>query len=315
MNAEAGANRTRWLRVRHATLYEYEGEVEGACHLAHLRPRETDTQQVRGWTLHVQPRPDAGAGLAGGVRETHDPWGNARQTFAHSQVHDRLEVISTFEAGLRAPPRAEPGAGLPWREVARALRYHARVSRADDEAYEAAEFTLASPLAPVAPALAEWAAPVAGEHEDVVGLALGLMHRVHERFTYRPHATSVATGALEALAQGQGVCQDYAHVMIGALRSLGLAARYVSGYLRTHPIEGSPGLVGTDASHAWVAVWCPPLGWLALDPTNDVPAALDHVTLAWGRDYEDVAPLRGVIRGGGNSPPHVAVAVEPLDVA
>jgi transglutaminase-like putative cysteine protease len=125
----------------------------------------------------------------------------------------------------------------------------------------------------------------------------------------------VATGALEALAQREGVCQDYAHVMIGALRSLGLAARYVSGYLLTHPAEGQARLVGADASHAWVAVWCPPHGWIALDPTNDVTAAQDHVTLGWGRDYEDVAPLRGVIRGAGWAAPEVAVTVEPLDAA
>jgi transglutaminase-like putative cysteine protease len=299
--------------VRHETQYAYDDEVEGACHLAHLRPRETALQQVRGWSLRVEPRPDAGASLASGIRETLDPWGNARQAFAHSRVHDSLSVTTTFEAGLDEPPAPDPASGLLWREVRQALRYHARVSRSDAEAFEAAEFTLSSPLAPAADALADWAAPVAQSTPGIVGLALALMHRVHDEFTYKPFSTSVATGALEALAQRQGVCQDYAHVMIGALRALGLAARYVSGYIRTYPKEnGSARLVGADASHAWVSVWCPPLGWLALDPTNDVPVALDHVTLAWGRDYEDVAPLRGVIRGGGNTPPRVAVTVEEL---
>jgi transglutaminase-like putative cysteine protease len=148
---------------------------------------------------------------------------------------------------------------------------------------------------------------------SVVSGALALMHLIHDRFDYEPLATTVATRAPEALEQQRGVCQDFAHVMIGACRSLGLAARYVSGYLLTQPPPGQPRLVGADASHAWVQVWCPTQGWLALDPTNAVPAGTDHVTLAWGRDYADVAPLRGVIRGGGQAQPKVGVTVEPLE--
>jgi transglutaminase-like putative cysteine protease len=303
----------RWLRVRHATIYRYGGDVESAWHLAHLRPRETPWQQVRGWSLGVNPPPDAGASLAGGVRETRDPWGNARQAFAHSAVHDRLEVVSTFDAGLSCPSAPGDAEAAPWREVAARLRYHAGASRADGASFEAAEFALSSSLAPVHAALADWARPTAEAHGGIVALAQALMHRVHAEFAYRPFSTSVATGALEALAQRQGVCQDYAHVMIGALRSLGLAARYVSGYLLTQPAPGATRLVGADASHAWVAVWCPPHGWLALDPTNDVPAARDHVTLAWGRDYADVAPLRGVIHGGGAASPEVSVTVTPVE--
>lgn len=304
----------RWLRVRHETRYDYQGEVEGASHLAHLRPRETAVQQVRGWSLQVLPHPDAGVELASGVRETVDAWGNARQAFAHSEVHDRLEVVSTFEAGLLTPPPLPSRSESPaWREVAQSLRYHAGVSRADTAAFEAAEFSLSSALAPADEALAGFASSASRENADLVGLSLALMHAVHGHFTYRPLATSVATGALEALAQREGVCQDYAHVMIGALRSLGLAARYVSGYLLTRPPEGQPRLVGADASHAWVAVWCPGAGWLALDPTNDVAVGTDHVTLGWGRDYEDVAPLRGVIRGGGATVPQVGVTVEPIE--
>ncbi|MEE9478596.1 MAG: transglutaminase family protein, partial [Roseateles sp.] len=128
---------------------------------------------------------------------------------------------------------------------------------------------------------------------------------------YLPHSTTVATRAADALAQRSGVCQDFAHVFIAACRALGLAARYVSGYLLTRPLPGQPKLVGADASHAWVELWCPEQGWLALDPTNDVPANLDHVTLAWGRDYADVAPLRGVLRGGGVATLRVGVTVEP----
>jgi transglutaminase-like putative cysteine protease len=315
----------RWLRVRHETCYHYASEVQGAHHLAHLRPRETATQRIRDWSLLVAPQPDAGVDLAGGIRETVDPWGNARQVFAHSQVHDELNVLSVFEAGLSPDPLPPPGTGRPWREVARALRRHAGpgahldpgeagdAGRAADRAiFEAAEFALDSALAPRARALADWAQPSAQAHEGVLELALALTHRIHDEFEYLPQSTSVTTGALEALALRHGVCQDFAHVLVGACRSLGLAARYVSGYLLTHPEPGTPRLVGADASHAWAAVWCPPHGWIALDPTNDVPAGQDHVTLAWGRDYADVAPLRGVIRGGAGTAPRVEVTVEPI---
>lgn len=312
----------RWLRVRHETRYRYDSDVEGALHLAHLRPRDTATQQVRMWSLVVSPHPDAGVELASGIRETFDPWGNARQVFAHSQVHDQLDVVSAFEAGVSAQALPEPGSSRPWREVARDLRLHAgaRVHDAaadsgtspERSAFEAAEFALSSALAPRAKALAEWARPAAEANAGVVELALALMHQVHAEFEYLPQSTSVTTGALEALSLRHGVCQDFAHVLIGACRSLGLAARYVSGYLLTQPPPGTPRLVGADASHAWAAVWCPPHGWLALDPTNDVVVGQDHVTLAWGRDYADVAPLRGVIRGGSGNAPTVAVTVEPL---
>ena len=324
--AEAmAAPAVRWLRVRHETSYRYDSEVEGAHHLAHLRPRDTATQQVRGWSLVVSPHPDAGVELASGIRETVDPWGNARQVFAHSQVHDELDVTSAFEAGVSAQALPVPGSSQPWREVARDLRLDAGASphgahaadateerRAERAAFEAAEFALDSSLAPRARALAEWARPAAEANTGIVELARALTHQIHEEFEYLPQSTSVTTGALEALTLRHGVCQDFAHVLIGACRSLGLAARYVSGYLLTQPPPGKPRLVGADASHAWAAVWCPPYGWLALDPTNDVVVGQDHVTLAWGRDYADVAPLRGVIRGGSGNAPRVGVTVEPL---
>ena len=315
----------RWLHVRHQTSYRYDSEVEGAHHLAHLRPRDTATQQIRAWSLVVAPHPDPGVDLASGIRETVDPWGNARQVFAHSQVHDELDVTAAFEAGVSAQPLPGPGTSQPWRDVARDLRLHAGASahdvnasgssqerHAEHAAFEAAEFALDSALAPRAKALADWARPSADGNDGVVELALALMHRIHEEFEYLPQSTSVTTGALEALSLRHGVCQDFAHVLIGACRSLGLAARYVSGYLLTQPPPGKPRLVGADASHAWAQVWCPPHGWLALDPTNDVPVGQDHVTLAWGRDYADVAPLRGVIRGGSGNAPWVGVTVEPL---
>jgi len=176
----------------------------------------------------------------------------------------------------------------------------------------ALEMTLDSPLVPGSADFAAYAAPSFPPARPLLEGARDLTHRIHGDFQYDKAATDVSTPVAEVMRRRHGVCQDFAHVLIGACRSLGLAARYVSGYLLTQPPPGTPRLVGADASHAWAAVWCPPHGWLALDPTNDVPVGQDHVTLAWGRDYADVAPLRGVIRGGSGNAPRVAVTVEPL---
>jgi transglutaminase-like putative cysteine protease len=150
---------------------------------------------------------------------------------------------------------------------------------------------------------------------QVVAGAVDLMHRIHADFEYAPTATAFDTPAARAFALRRGVCQDFAQVMIGCLRALGLPARYVSGYLRTEPPAGQPRLIGADASHAWVSVFCPESGWVDLDPTNDVLADLDHVTLAIGRDYSDVSLLRGMILGGGEHQVDVAVSVQEVPVA
>ena len=314
--AGAGRPAERWLRVRHETVYDYDAPVVLAHHMAHLCPRVSETQRVRAWSLTIAPAPDEWATQAAdsGAEPALPPgqlsvdcWGNGRLAFSHSQVHARLRVVSSFDAGLSLGRSPDPRLGPAWEEVAQSLRYHAGAAHS-----EAVEFALPSRFVPCTVPLAAFGRLAFTPGRSLAGGALALMALVHQRFEYRPLSTSVHTRASEALAQSRGVCQDFAHVMIGACRSLGLAARYVSGYLLTHPAPGRQRLVGTDASHAWVAVWCPEQGWLALDPTNNVPAGLDHVTLAWGRDYNDVAPLHGVIRGGGRARPKVAVTVEPL---
>lgn len=291
----------RLLQVTHETRYAYDTPVEVAHHSAWLRPRDTEWQQVQRWSLAIAPEPDTE------VQASRDAFGNWRHGFSHSRVHDSLSVTSRFLVRLGVPPALHPALSPPWQEVVQAVRYRAGASQPD-----AVEFVLPSHFAGVDPRLADLARDLFDPGRPLLDGALALMHRVHRRMVYKPHSTDVATNALQALAKGQGVCQDFAHLMIGALRSLGLAARYVSGYLLTQPPPGQPRLVGADASHAWVAVWCPLHGWVALDPTNAVPVGQDHVTLAWGRDYADVAPLRGVIRGGGTAPPAVAVTVEPV---
>jgi transglutaminase-like putative cysteine protease len=295
----------RWLRVLHETVYDYDTPVELAHHLACLSPRSTANQQVRDWRLTIDPAPDGDSDLAS--RLSLDPWGNARLVFSHARVHQRLVVASRFEAGVSPAPAADGASSPPWEQVAESLRYRAGGVRT-----EAVEFSLDSPFAPRDAALARFASEAFLPDMPLAEGALALMGLINRQFRYEPLATHVGTRAPEALALRRGVCQDFAHVMIGACRSLGLAARYVSGYLLTHPPAGKPRLLGADASHAWVTVWCPRQGWIALDPTNNVQAGFDHVTLAWGRDYGDVAPLRGVIRGGGSVEPRVAVTVEPI---
>ena len=302
MTSPATAPRQAALHVRHETRYEHGAQVVLAHHLAHLRPRETTHQTVADWQLQIDPWPDgAERACDAGI----DVFGNWRHAFSHARVHERLAVVSTFDARVSASD--DPGPGLPWEDVAARLRY-----RAGAVMPEACEFALGSPFAPRSAEFAQFAGDLFSPRRPLLEAAAALMHRIHREFEYRVDITDVGTDALRALQLRRGVCQDFAHVMIAALRSLGLAARYVSGYLLTQPPPGQPRLVGGDASHAWVSVWCPGAEWVDLDPTNDVAAGCDHVTLAWGRDYGDVAPLRGVIRGGSNARPLVSVAVTPI---
>ena len=291
----------RLLSVTHETRYDYDTPVEVAHHSAWLRPRDTAVQQVQRWALQIDPLPDSA------VQESRDVFGNWRHGFSHSRVHDTLTVTSRFQVLLAQPPQLDSHHSPPWEAAAQALRYRAGVTQPD-----AVEFVLPSHFAPHHVRLADFARALFTPGRPLLAAAQALMSHIFSHMAFKPQTTDVATNALQALDQGQGVCQDFAHLMIGAMRSLGLAARYVSGYLLTHPPAGQPRLIGADASHAWVAVWCPVHGWVALDPTNDVCVGQDHVTLAWGRDYADVAPLRGVIRGGGMAPPVVGVTVEPV---
>lgn len=294
----------RALAVRHRTRYDYDAAVEVAHHVAHLRPREGPGQRIQGWAMKIVPAPDGGGA---GVQQDIDAFGNWRHGFSHALVHEHLQVDVAFTAYLAAPPTLAPAASPPWEAVAAQLRY-----RAGAVLPEACEFTLGSPLAPCGAPFAQFAGALFTPGRPLLEAALALMQHIHAHMHYRPASTDVATGSALALAQRQGVCQDFAHIALSVLRTQGLAARYVSGYLLTQPPPGQPRLQGADASHAWFAVWCPQHGWVALDPTNNLPVGQAHVTLAWGRDYGDVAPLRGVIRGGGAAPPRVEVSVAPV---
>lgn len=293
------------LHVLHETAYDYAPMVRTAQHMAHLKPVETPTQRLLAHHLRVHPAPAQQS-------ESVDVYGNTRSFFSLQSAHERLRVVA--DSLVSTSPPAEPGDSLPWQQVVERMRYH-RNARYDP----AAEFAFASPYVPRDYAFAAYAQASFPEGRPLVDGARELMRRIHRDFEYAPAATDVNTPALEALELKRGVCQDLAHVMLGCLRSLGLPGRYVSGYLLTEPPPGQPRLVGCDASHAWVSVYLPaaegPGRWLDLDPTNDRVPGEDYVTLALGRDYSDVSPMRGVIHGGANHTLRVAVTVTPAESA
>lgn len=296
-----------WLAVEHETRYDYAVPVSPAMHLAYLQPLSDATQAVRASTLQIEPAPDE-------RRDEVDVWGNHRCSFSVIAPHRALTVRATSVVGLKSRFAAlNPAHGPSWESVAQRLRY---VARAPFE--PAVEFALPSPRVPRLPALGEWARRSFTPGRPTAAASIELMHRLYAEFRYDGEATEVDTPLAQAFAQRRGVCQDFAHVMAGALRMLGLPARYVSGYLLTHPAPDAPAMVGADASHAWVQVWAPLTegvpddGWLDLDPTNDLVPGTGHVRLAVGRDYGDVAPLRGVIRGGGAHALGVAVHTRRL---
>jgi transglutaminase-like putative cysteine protease len=302
------------LDVTHETRYAYGARVDLAQHLAHLRPRAMPGQQVEQCEIVIDPPPQH---WTQGV----DVFGNVRDAFALYVPHESLKVTGRCRVLLsrdRFAPAASRGMsdGLQaapseaWEDVASACRY-----KAGGAFIAASEFAFASPFVPPLATLRSYAEPSFSARRPVLQAALELMRRIHADFTYDGNATEVHTPLAQVVEQRRGVCQDFAHLMIGALRALHLPARYVSGYLLTQPPPGQARLLGADASHAWVSVWCPPLGWVDFDPTNAVlpGEAATHVTLAIGRDYGDVMPLRGVIRGGGEHSLQVAVSVVPLD--
>jgi transglutaminase-like putative cysteine protease len=203
-----------------------------------------------------------------------------------------------------------PTESAKWEDV---RQYFAETRWGQDADSAAAEFLFPSPMVPHTPALREYASASFAPDTPIVEAAIALMTRIHEEFEFDPDATHVTTSVETVLEIRRGVCQDFAHLMIGCLRALGLPARYVSGYLLTEPPEGQERLIGADASHAWVALYIPEYGWLALDPTNDMVPGDKHIMLAWGRDFGDVSPLRGVILGGGEHKVDVGVTVTPLE--
>ncbi len=289
--------------VSHRTSYRYTATVDLAQHIAHLRPRAFPGQAVTDCTLLVDPPSNAHA--------LHtDHFGNLVDSFRIDEAHTVLiiEMRSHVDVALPIPP--DPDTTPPWETVA------ATLASAFPASVTAAEFTHPSPLVMIGPEAAAYALPSFPAGRPVLAGAVDLIHRIRTDFTYTPGATDVSTPLDEVFARRLGVCQDFAHVGIAALRALGLAAGYVSGYIRTYPRAGGAELRGADASHAWIAVWCgPEAGWVHLDPTNDLIARDEHVIVAWGRDFSDVSPVRGMILGGGAHHYGVNVELRPMQPA
>lgn len=290
-------------RIDHETRYVHVGGVSTSQHVAYLTPRTLPHQTVSWHELDIAPVPATRV-------KRRDYFGNLVDQFTILTPYNEMRVVARslvdvtgHESGVLDSGPAEEA---PWEGVRDELRY-----RRGAPYEEGAEFSYPSPYIVTSPELAAFACGSFAPGRPVVEAAIDLMHRIHDEFAFDPGSTTIATPVTRVLADRRGVCQDFAHLQIGCLRSLGLAARYVSGYLLTDPPPGQPRLVGADASHAWVSVWCPDRGWVDLDPTNDVLPSERHVTLAWGRDYGDVSPIRGVVLGRGDHTLHVAVSVTP----
>ncbi len=291
--------------VVHDTRYDYSEPVSLSRQIVHLTPRVTSYQTCRAHTLHIEPTPEIlGTG--------EDAFGNVVSSLCIEDDHDALVVRAESRVEVTRREYPDDARTPPWDEVRARLAYQAgqRMRPAD---LQATRFLFESTRVRNKRELAEWAAESFPARTPLLVGVRALMHRLHGELEFDPKATTVSTPVMEVFERRRGVCQDFAHLMLSCLRSLGLAARYVSGYLLTRPAKGEPRLVGADASHAWVSVYCPDYGWIDVDPTNALFPTLEHVTLGWGRDYDDVIPLRGVLLGGGAHSLDIAVTVATPD--
>jgi transglutaminase-like putative cysteine protease len=295
-------------RVLHETRYDYGSPVSLAQQQLHLSPRILDEQRIEEQRIDIKPLP-------AWRRDGQDAFGNPVSWIAFDAPHQALLIRSQMTVTVLSHlPSAEEIAGsLAWEALRDRLAYDSSAPEAED--LEAVRFLFESPHVRVKHELAAYAADCFAPGTPVLVGARALMAKIFREFTFDPEATTVSTPVLEVLANKRGVCQDFAHLMIACLRALGLAARYVSGYLLTRPPPGKPRLVGADASHAWVAVYAPGVegGWVDFDPTNNLLPDTEHITVAFGRDFSDISPLRGIILGGGGAEPDVGVTVIPLD--
>jgi transglutaminase-like putative cysteine protease len=288
--------------VLHSTRYRYACPVRLSRQLLRLKPLDTAWQQCLSHELRVTPTP-------GELYTLNDFFGNPVAQFALHMPHQELLVEVESEVLVRAhAPEQDPDATLSWEEVRRWL--HDGIG---EQVLDPNQYLFSSPYVPVSAALADYARPSFPPGRPLLAAALDLTRRIHQDFEYDSDATTVSTPVEEVLQQRRGVCQDFSHLQIACLRSLGIAARYVSGYMLTMPPPGQPRLIGVDASHAWVSVYCPDLGWVDLDPTNDLMVDTLHVTVACGRDFSDVSPIHGVILGGGEHELEVQVTVRPVE--
>jgi transglutaminase-like putative cysteine protease len=285
-------------RVEHETRYAYAAPVSQSWQLARLSPRALPWQSVLSHSLLIEPPPDE-------RHDAPDAFGNTVTHFVLQGAHRMLRV--RMQCLVEVGPRPQPGGpAMTWEAVREAVRTDPTL----DELLPA-RLCEPTPLVPWSEAACAYAGASFAPGRDWLEAVTALMQRIHADFEFEPGATTVSTSVDEVLHQRRGVCQDFAHLMLACLRGLGLPARYVSGYLLTDPPPGQPRLMGVDATHAWVAAFAPGLGWVEFDPTNRQRADARYITLAWGADFADVVPLRGVILGGGEQELAVEVSVLP----
>jgi transglutaminase-like putative cysteine protease len=287
-------------RVVHQTTYEYSSQVSSSRQIAHLTPRATAWQQLVSHRLTADP-------IASETSDGIDYFGNLYHSFFIEEPHSELIVRAESEVIVASQGITPDTASPPWEEAV--VGPGAWRPGLD---LEAEQYRVPSPTIPLLPKAKAYAAVSFMPGRPWLVALLDLTRRIKKEFTYDPKATTVETGVFKVLDEKRGVCQDYAHLMIASLRSLGIAARYVSGYVLNRPRDDGTQLTGADASHAWVAAHCPGLGWVAFDPTNGKLADQEFVTLGWGREFLDVTPLRGVVLGSASQTLTVAVSVTPI---
>ncbi len=291
-----------YYSVLHETEYLYQRNVSLSQQLLHMTPRSFGYQDTLSHRIDISPLPTESCTRT-------DYFGNVMQNICITQAHERLHVASYSELVLRPRLLESQITGSPtWEEKRDKLQRDGNLSLR-----EVAQFVYESPHVQCSPDIFAYAQQSFLPHRPLLEASLDLTRRIYNDFEFDPSATTISTPLDEVLRGRRGVCQDFAHLMIACLRSLGLACRYMSGYILTHPSPGQERLIGADASHAWVSVFCTGYGWVDFDPTNRCLVQNEHITVAWGRDFSDVTPMRGVILGGGEQQLSVRVTVTPHD--
>lgn len=286
--------------VSHRTLYRYSVPVVQSQHIVHMSPRAVERQRIKGHALLIEPAPTIRT-------EREDYFGNRVVMFDIEQEHKELIVHARSTIGVTARPAPDFSVSTPWDELARRIANPLAGTDLD-----VARYACASKNTRASPDIAAYARQSFPADRPVLVGAWDLIERIYSDFTFDPTATDVSTPITQVLQQRRGVCQDFSHLALACLRAMRLSARYVSGYILTRPPAGAPRLAGADASHAWISVWSPEFGWVDFDPTNGLMPRDEHITIAYGRDYDDVSPISGILLGGSEHSVHVGVDVVPV---
>jgi transglutaminase-like putative cysteine protease len=287
--------------ISHTTRYQYGESASLSHNELYLTPRNTPHQTCASEKIKLSPPPSS-------ISRHRDFFGNTVTTTTTDSPHTLLEITATSEIALNVPKPIQADQTPAWEQAKKIIWNHAMA-----EDLDAFQYVFASPMVPVDDRFVQWTRDLFLPGVPILSAAIALTHKIFTEFKYDPQATTTTTPVETSFDIKRGVCQDFAHIQLACLRSLGLSARYVSGYLHTQPPPGKPKLTGADASHAWVSLYIPETGWVDLDPTNNVIPTDQHLTLAWGRDYNDVTPVRGTVLGGGQHQLSVVVDVAAND--